>query len=161
AVRACPTPEIAIAGRDAFLTRIAPTPRPRRRRGNRPMVVASAVLAASLVIGIGLAAWMQPRPNGNLPDQQAVAQAKPAVVEELVEWNLKLTEADVPTERQKIVRDRLPQLHAKVQSSNLSTEDRVFAEHLLAHAQRMSEAADPVEEAEAFHGLADTLLVRL
>jgi hypothetical protein len=161
AVRSYPTPEIAIAGRDAFLTRIAPTPRPRRRRGYRPMAATSAVLAASLVIGIGLAAWMHPRPKDNGPRQQVVAQAKPAVVEELVEWNLKLTEAEVPTERQQLVRERLPQLQAKLQTSNLSTEDRAFAEQLLVHAQRMSEATDPVEEAEAFHGLADTLLVRL
>jgi hypothetical protein len=161
AVRAVPTPQIAIAGRDAFLSRIAPTPRPRRRRGGRRITAAFAVLAASLVIGIGLAAWMQPRPKDNGHGQQSIAQTKPVVVEELVEWNLKLTEAEVPTERQQLVRERLPQLQAKLQSSNLSTEDRAFAEQLLVHAQRMGEAADPVEEAEAFHGLADTLLVRL
>jgi hypothetical protein len=161
AVLAIPTPEIAIAGRDAFLAQIAPTPRPRRRRGDRRLVTALAVLAASLVIGIGLAAWMQPRPKDSGTGQQAVAQAKPAVVEELVEWNLKLSEAEVPTERQNLVRERLPQLQAKLQTSNLTTEDRAFAEQLLVHAQRMGEAADPVDEAEAFHGLADTLLVRL
>jgi hypothetical protein len=161
AVRAVPTSEIAIASRDAFLTRIAPTPRPRRRRGYRRMAAAFAVLAASLVIGIGLSAWLPQRPKDNGQRQQAVAHAKPVVVEELIEWNLELTEAEIPTERQQLVRERLPQLQAKIQSSNLSTEDRAFAEQLLVHAQRMSEAADPVEEAEAFHGLADTLLVRL
>lgn len=161
AARAYPTPEIALASRDAFLSRIAPTPRPRRRRGHRPIVAVLLVLAASLVIGIGLAVWMYPRPTENRPVEQAVAQAKPAVVEELVEWNLTVSEAAVPTERQKLVRERLPQLQAKLQSSNLSSEDRAFAEQLLFHAQRMGDAADPVEEAESFHGLADTLLVRL
>jgi hypothetical protein len=159
AVRACPTSRIAISGRDAFLTQIAATPR--RSRGRHRQIMAFAVLAASLVIGIGLAALVQPHPRTKQPSPVAVASAKPTVVEDLVELNLRLTEAEAPAERQKLVREQLPRYQAAVQTTNLSAEDRSFAEQLLVSAKKMGESTDPIDEAEVFHGLADTLLVRL
>lgn len=155
AVRAYPTPRSAVARRDAFLTSLTSTsPRPIRVRH---LAAVFAALAACVVVAVAAVAVLRPTP----PDTPIVAQADPTVVEQLVEWNLKLSEADEPTDREKLVRDRLPDLQAAVESARLSADDRSLAEQLLTQGRKFGSAADPVDEAEAFHVLADTLLIRL
>jgi hypothetical protein len=156
-VRSSPTPAAAFASRDAFLTRLAPTPK--RRSPIRQYVAMASAIAASLVLGITLAAITRaPKPG---QPETIVAQAAPDVVEDLVEWNLRLTEAEAPAEREKLVLEQMPRLQAAVQRMNLSKDDRAFAEKLLANGKRMGETSDPIEEAEGFHEMADSLLVRL
>lgn len=155
AVRDWPTPPSVVARRDAFLTGLAPTVPPRVRV--RHIAAAFAALAAMVIVAVAAVAVLRP-PR---PDAPAVVQGDPALVEDLVEWNLKLTEADEPADRTKLLRDRLPELQAKVESARLSADDRVLAEQLLAHGQKLGSGTDPVDEAEGFHDLADTLLVRL
>jgi len=155
AVRAYPTPATVVARRDAFLTTLAPAP-PRPVRV-RHIAAAFAALAACVIVAVAAVAVLRPPP----PDTPVVARANPSVVEELVEWNLKLSEADEPAYREKLVRDRLPDLQAAVESARLSADDRALADQLLAQGRKLGSGADPVDEAEAFHVLADTLLVKL
>jgi len=155
AVRAYPTPATVVARRDAFLTTLAPAP-PRPVRV-RHIAAAFAALAACVIVAVAAVAVLRPPP----PDTPVVARANPSVVEELVEWNLKLSEADEPADREKLVRDRLPDLQAAVESARLSADDRALADQLLAQGRKLGSGADPVDEAEVFHVLADTLLVKL
>jgi len=155
AVRAYPTPPSVLVRRDAFLARLAATsPRPVKVRH---VAAAFAALAACVVVAVAAVAVLRPPP----PDTPVVAQASSNVVEELVEWNLKLSEADEPAAREKLVRDRLPVLQAAIESARLQADDQELAEQLLAQGRKLGSAADPVDEAEAFHVLADTLLVKL
>jgi hypothetical protein len=154
-VRALPVPSTVLARRDAFLTNLASAgPRPIRVRH---IAGAFAALAASVVVAVAAVAVLRP----THPDTPVVAQANPTVVEELVEWNLKLSEADEPADREKLVRERLPDFEVAVASAPLSADDRALAEQLLAQGRKFGAAGDPVDEAEAFHVLADTLLVKL
>jgi hypothetical protein len=151
-VRSYQPPPSALARRDAFLAGLpAMAPRPVRARH---VLAAFAALAASIVLAVAAVALVRPDPPA-----QAIAQADPAVVEDLVEWNLKLTEADGPAARERLVRDRLPELQAR--AASVQADDRALADQLLAHGRKLGGAADPVDEAEGFHELADTLLVRL
>jgi len=154
-VRALPLPSSVLARRDAFLANLAPVgPRPIRVRH---IAAAFAALAASVVIAVAAVAVLRP----THPDTPVVAQADPSVVEDLVEWNLKLSEADEPADCEKLVHDRLPDFEAAVASAPLSVEDRALAEQLLAQGRKFGSTGDAVDEAEAFHLLADTLLVKL
>jgi hypothetical protein len=156
AVRSYPTPPTVVVRRDAFLTSLKPLPA--RRVRARHLMAAFAAVAAAIIIGVVTIALVRtPQPEA----ATTVAQARPVVVEDLIEWTLRLTESEAPAEREQIVRERLPELQAAVQHANLSADDRVFAEQLLAHGRKLGTESDPVDEAEAFHGLADTLLVRL
>jgi hypothetical protein len=157
AIRAYPTPAAVLVRRDAFLNNLAsPAPRPIRVRH---IVAAFATLAASVIVCVATVALMRSAgPDGG--PTQPVAQADP-VMEDLVEWNLKLTETETPADREKLVRNRLPELQSAVQTASLSADDRTFAEQLLAYGRKLGGTADAVDEAEGFHDLADTLLVRL
>jgi hypothetical protein len=157
-VRAYPTPPTVLARRDAFLTKLAPTPHWHLRA--RHIAAAFAALAAAIVVAVVTVAALRPIPSPN-GSNQVVAQADPAVVADLVEWNLKLTETERPAEREKLVRERLPELQTAVQTAALSPDDRAFAEQLLAYGQKLGDATDAVDEAEGFHEMADTLLTRL
>lgn len=164
AVRSHPTPPSVLANRDAFLARIANTvPPPVRNRQIGQIVAICATMAASLIVGL-VTAWFIWRESSQ-PDHPSpnstVAHAEPSVVEDLVEWNLRLTEADGVADRERLVRERLPELQASVRSAKLTPHDRTLAENLLSHGQRLGSTNDPVEEAEGFHELADTLLARL
>jgi hypothetical protein len=156
AVRGYPTPPSVLARRDAFLANLSPT-LPRRVRV-RHIAAAFAALAAAVVVCVATVALLRPQPS---PDGPAplVAQADSAVVEDLVEWNLKLTEAEEPADRERLVRDRLPDLQARI--AGLPADDRELAEQLLAHGRKLGGPADPVDAAEGFHELADTLLIKL
>lgn len=158
AVRAYPTPPSVLARRDAFVSDLPSSfPRPVRVRH---IAAAFAALAACVVVAVAaVAAVAVLRPAR--PDTPTIAQTEPTVVEDLVEWNLKLSEADEPADREKLVRDRMPNLQAAVELAPLSADDRVLADQLLAQGRKLGTAADPVDEAEAFHLLADTLLVKL
>ncbi len=158
AVRRSPTPPRAISARDAFLVRIAPMPS--RKDRIRTTLAVCGVIAATLALAVCLVVLVPPRPQTEQPEP-ALAQNNPAVVEDLIDWNLRLTEADAPADRQQLVRDQLPVFQASVRTTNLSKEDREFAERLLTEGRRLGETTDPLDEAEMFHGLADTLLVRL
>src|SRR4051812_31807289 len=105
-VRSYQPPATALARRDAFLAGLpSTTPRPVRARH---VAGVFAALAASVVLAVAAVALFRPDPPA-----PAVAQTDPAVVEDLVEWNLKLTEADEPAARERLVRDRLPELQAR------------------------------------------------
>jgi len=151
-VRSYQPPPAALARRDAFLAGLPAT----AQRSVRARHVAGAFAALAASVALAVAAVALFRPN---PPAPVVAQADPGVVEDLVEWNLKLTEAEGPAARDQLVRDRLPDLQAR--AARLPADDRELADQLLAHGRKLGGAADPVDEAEEFHDLADTLLVRL
>jgi hypothetical protein len=111
-----------------------------------------------VVLAVVAVALLRPPPPDGQP--QMVAQADPAVVADLVEWNLKLTEAEHPADREKLVQ-QMAEFQAAVNKATLSPEERAFAEQLLAYGRKLGDGSDAVDEAEGFHALADTLLIRL
>ncbi len=156
AVRAFPTPASVLVRRDALLDNLTATaPRPVR---TRHVVVAFVALAASVAVCVVAVALLRPVS----PDASTTlaVRAEP-VVEDLIEWNLMLTEANEPADREKLIHDRLSDLQTAVLATPLSADDRAFAEQLLAHGRKLGGPTDPVDEAEQFHELADTLLIRL
>jgi hypothetical protein len=157
AVRAYPTPASAIARRDTFLTNLSPAPRVLRARH---IVAAFAALAAAVVIAVVTVALLRPEPSTDEPNQM-VAQAGPAVVSDLVEWNLALTQTEQQVDRAKMVRERMPDMTGAIRRTAMSADDRALAEQLLANARKLGYADDPVDEAEIFHEISDTLLTRL
>lgn len=155
AVRSYPTPAAALARRDAFLTTLSPTPL--RTVRPRHILAVFAALAAAIVVAVVTVAVLRPESQPEGPPQLV---ADHGVVSDLVEWNLKLTETD-PGDRATLVRERMAGLQAAVMGAKLSTDDRALADQLLAYGRKLGYADDPVDEAETFHEVADTLLTRL
>ncbi len=148
-VRARPTPASALAARDAFLERLSPVT-PRRRQPARRTRWVEWAVAASLFVGIAAATFL-------LSEPREVA-AKPKLVEELVEWNLTLAEADTRETRETLVRDRLPAFRLAVRDTDLSARDRQLANRLIAEGEWQAANDDPLNAAERLHGLADEML---
>jgi len=149
AVRARPTPDSALAARDAFLDRLSPAT-PRRREPVRRTRWVEWAVAASLFLGIAAATFF-------LSEPREVA-AKPKLVEELVEWNLTLAEAETRETRETLVRDRLPAFRLAVRDTDLSARDRQLANRLIAEGEWQVSNDDPLGAAERLHGLADEML---
>jgi hypothetical protein len=126
----------------------------------RHIAAAFAALAAAVVIAVVTVALLRPEPSPDGPNPM-VAQACPDVVSDLVEWNLNLTQTEQPADRAKMVRERMPDMTGAVRRTAMSADDRALADQLLANARKLGSADDAVDEAETFHEMADTLLIRL
>jgi hypothetical protein len=156
--RARPLPANAETSKAAFLARVAhlanppapapqPAPAPRRRREFLGWAAALILLigtgAAVLVFGPG-----------------RDAEAHPDVIEQLVDWNIDLSEA-APAERERIYHERRGALQKSLGTAKLDADDRKLAERLLDNGGWLAGHEDPVEELDRFTGVADTLLERL
>ena len=146
-----PLPTSVHASRDAFLQRLKPAvqTRPAYRRWLAP---ASWTVAASLLLLIGLSAWLlsgTPR-----------AHADSDVIAQLVDWNLELSEANAE-ERPQLFARKAETLKADLARSQLSGEDRAFAQTLMENGAWLAANEEPLEEAERFNTVADQLLARV
>jgi hypothetical protein len=120
---------------------------PRRQLFLRPAWIGA--VAASLVIAIGLSAWLWPR------------EAPASVVEQLIDWDVALADAQAPQEREQLYTNQAATLRTAVQRASLNDEDRQLATTLLENAAWLSRNNDPVERTEKFCDLADLLVVRM
>ncbi len=144
---AAPLPASAHRARLAFLQRHVAMPRrPFLRRAARWAV------AALLLLAVGLGTWAVLAPSkANAGD----------LVERLVDWNLELTEAPSPEERQRIFAERDGTLRDELKRARLPAEERALAESLLDVASQIAQTEAPLEDAEHFDKIADQLFARI
>jgi hypothetical protein len=83
------------------------------------------------------------------------------VIEQLVDWNLELTEAATPADRDRIFADKHEKLKVRIGQAKLSDTDRELAENLLTNGVWLVKNDDPVEELNRFHRVADRLLEKM
>jgi hypothetical protein len=146
--RAQPLPAEADRARLAFLKRlprVATPPASKPRRYIFPRWIAAAVL----LFGIGIAGWFL--------FSGSEAQAAPALIERLVDWNVELAEAP-PAERERLYAAKQPALAEAVRSTSLGESDRELAGMLLDNGTWLAQNDDPVAAAERFSAVADKLV---
>jgi hypothetical protein len=146
------------AARAEVLAHISQRVRMPERRLLLRSVWISAV-AAMLVVGIGVGIWIQKAYLTPAPQHQ-MAQG-PAVMDQLLDWDLALADAEAPQERQELYTARAATLQTAVQTASLNDEDRRFATTLLENGAWLSRNHDPVERTEKFCDLADLLVGRM
>ena len=147
-----PVPASAHQLRDSFIQRLNPPVEPRRPVRHWFAPAASAI-AASLLLTIGLTVW--------LLSDTSKAHADSEVLAQLIDWNMDLSEAASPEERQEIFARRADALKADLSRSRLSGDDRTFAEQLLDNGAWLAANEEPLEEADRFDAVADQLLARV
>lgn len=149
AIRSQPLPPSAISAREAFLAQLDPVAEPARPRRARKHWLEWS-LAACLFLAIGVVTFFISSPSE--------VQAKPKLVEELVEWNVKLAETESREVRTALAEQRLPEFQQALLDPRLSSQDRQLANRLIEEAQWQAKSEDPLEVAERLHGLADEML---
>ncbi|MDB5318425.1 MAG: hypothetical protein JWN40_56 [Phycisphaerales bacterium] len=159
-----PLPGNSEVARGAVLVKIREQVARRRRfflGGERPFGHAAkrwvGAVAAVLVVGIGVTIWM----HGARRTTEQPSQASPVVMDQLIDWDLALADAEAPQERQDLYASQAASLNAAVQQASLTEEDRRFATTLLENGAWLSRNHDPVERTEKFCDLADLLVGRM
>jgi hypothetical protein len=154
--RELPLPANAESSKAAFLLRLVnpPSPTPERKPGirRRRMLWGGAIAAVLFLVGgVGILFFG--------PAKQA--EAHPDVLEQLIDWNLDMSEAPSPADRQRLYTERHDNLKKSVEKAKLNADDRALAEDLLANGAWMAHNEDPVEELNRFDTMADRLLERV
>jgi hypothetical protein len=127
-----------------------PTQRPRRWHSNWVRAAAMFCLGAGMcVVLILLFTPSTQHENG------------PEIVEQLVSWNLEISQAQTPAERQMIHDTQAVSMRGLMNNSQLSDEDRELAQTLVDTGSWLTNNSDPMAEAERFGEIADKLLLRL
>jgi hypothetical protein len=147
-----PLPARAETAKVEFLKRLDNRPLPAPRKPARPRWTAVrylAVAASIFVIGGACLLFL-------VPEQRV--EARQDVIDQLIEWNLELSEADTPAERQRIYAERQKKLENSVDKAKLNSPDRDMAATLLANGSWLAQNQDPVEELERFNQMADDVL---
>jgi hypothetical protein len=146
--KSLPVPAGSHEAKRATLTQIKwVASHPRRRFFLRPSFLSAA--AAMIVFGIGLGIYL------------AQPGKASAVVDQLVDWDLELADAQGPQQREAIYRTRAPQWESQIRNASLTTEDQQYASALLEHGRWLSTNPDPVDEAVRFSELADLIVNRM
>jgi hypothetical protein len=154
--RTIPDSPRAATSKEAFLKRLVQPPMPATpavRPGSwRQKLTWIGIAALFIVAGAGVLFFW--------PPQQPV-QAQSDVIEQLVDWNLELTEAATPADRERIFAEKHEKLKFRMKQATLSDIDRELAENLLANGIWLVKNDDPVEELNRFHRVADRLLEKM
>jgi hypothetical protein len=144
--RSRPLPARAELAKQAFLDRLA-TPAvpasPSRRRWRWSVAAVCCLLAGSALILF----WPGDR-----------VEARDDVLDQLIDWNLEVSEAATSIERQRIWDARQELLRLALRQAKLDQRERDLGERLLANAAWMAGHEDPIEELRRFHEVADRLL---
>ena len=130
----------------------APLHRPplHRRWILRPAMVGA--MAAALLVGVGITAFMWPA--GPLPQ----SRQQQAVVEDLIDFDQALAEA-TPQERERLYAEQAPVLRSAVDKVALSEKDRRLARTVLEGSANPPE--DPVARAERLNDLSELLMSQM
>lgn len=110
------------------------------------------VAALFLIAGAGILFYW--------PNQQPV-QAQSDVIEQLVDWNLELTEAPTPADRERIFTEKHEKLKVRIKQDKLNDADRELAENLLANGTWLVKNDDPVEELHRFNRMAERMMEKM
>ena len=188
AVWVLPVPESLDSARTVFLERLVRQPvtlRPRplalRGRALRTWTAAAALVLAA----VGLGTWLLTQRGDERPvtsgpsDQQPhraitdVASDTTTIADEpgddepselldrLIAWNLDLTEAALPSERDRVYVSQAAVLKKALEQEPLADLDRSLAEKLLETGALLARNDDPVIAADLLDDVADELLDRL
>jgi hypothetical protein len=150
--RSIPLPASADEARLAFLEQLPPPTLPLVRPKRRLRALRQLV-AAALLVGLGLGTWALLAPRE--------AHAAPAVIEQLVDWNIELARAATPDERSQVYTAREGELKQNVSRAPLPEADRALANLLLDNGTWLATHDDPIAAAERFSAVADKLAERL
>jgi hypothetical protein len=144
-------PEIEAAQRRLLKKAAVVPPRPLPRPAVFRRLGAWAA-AAAILIAAGLGIWFAVKPNPPPPSN---------VIDQLIAWNLDLSQVRDKIERQRLFQARLDVIKTEVQSSPLGDEEKQLADKLLDTAAWLTENDDPLDEADRFSDLADEMVERL
>jgi hypothetical protein len=146
-----PMPASAMDARDEFLRRHGDDqPRPSELPSRRRFVAPRWLVAACLIVAVGVTGWFMAQPQK--------AHADSDVIDRLIDWNVQLSEAN-EAERQQLYAGHVETLRAD--SAQLPDEERAFAESLLRNGEWLTSNSDSLETADRFTALADQLVERL
>lgn len=153
--RGLPLPAQAEKSKTSFLVQLQNPPtqsrlaaKPRRWR---TLVRWGAVASLFLLLGGVLFFWPTPQ----------VVEAHPDVLDDLIEWNLQMTEAPTPAERKALYRERNETLRKALRLAKLNQQEHELGESLLDNGAWMADNEDPIEELSRYHLVADRLLERV
>jgi hypothetical protein len=149
-----PLPASVESAKVAFLKRLESQPaaaphNPERRRAG----VLFWAIAASLFIvaGISLLFFFPGQPVAAHPD----------VIDQLVDWNLDMSQAPTQADRQRIYVERQARLQDSVGKARLGAPERDMAQNLLENGSWLAQNQDPVEELQRLNKMADDMLERV
>jgi hypothetical protein len=144
-----PLPASAAEAREDFL-RIHGDEAPRPSEVRRRFVAPRWLVAACLIVAVGVTGWFMAQPQK--------AHADSDVIDRLIDWNLQLSDAG-EAERRELFAGQVEFLRAD--SAKLPDEDRAFAESLIRNGEFLASNPEPLETADRFAVLADQLVERL
>jgi hypothetical protein len=151
--RELPLPGQSEQAKAAFLARLpelaAAAVLPGRHTSRRRLLRWVAAVAASLLI-VGVGVWVF---HGGQE-----AQASDDLLDELLDWNLRLTQAQSPDERSEVYAREAGLLRSAIDRARLSREQADVAKALLENGRWLAGHQDPASAAERFDGLAGRLL---
>jgi hypothetical protein len=153
-----PAPADSEPARLAFLNKVmVPTAKPLAALQSAKPQAASRIVrwvtAALILFAVGTMVWtLSPTP---------MAHASPALIEELIDWNLNLAQAPDAVERGRIYSEKEANLKLASQNAKLTPEDRELVGMLLDNGSWLASNSDPVDTAERFSTVADKLVERL
>ena len=153
AARSLPSPAGAEASREAFLQRLQRGEvKIKPVRVSMPRVVKwVAAVAAMLLLAVGAGVLVM-----SLGTSQT-AQAS-SVLDELVDWNLNMSDANSHTDRKVLYSAQVQRLEHQVQTGKFSADDRELADVLLKNGAQLARDDDPLTAAEGFTDVADVLV---
>jgi hypothetical protein len=107
-----------------------------------------ATAAGVSAVGVGISMFV----GGN------EARASEALFGELVDWNLRLTQADSAAARDQLYAEHAAPLRSRIAGTRLSDQQAALAQAFLENGAWMARHRDPVTEATLFDGVAQRLL---
>jgi hypothetical protein len=148
--RALPLPVAAEPAKNAFLERLDNPPSPHAPGMRRWRALARFSLAAMLFVGLGAGVlFLWPASD---------VDAHPDLLDELIDWNLEISETASPVERERIYQQKGKMLSRALRHAKLNDKERALAESLLDNGAWMAANEDPVEELDRYQQVADQLL---
>src|SRR5262245_59672793 len=150
--RALPSPPGLEAAQRRMLKKAAAVPPHSLPRRSGFRYVGGWAAAAAILIAAGIGIWFAIKPN---------PPPKSNVTDQLIAWNLYLSQVRDKNERQRLFQARHDSIITEVQSSPLGDEEKQLAGKLLDTAAWLTENDDPLDEADRFSELADDMVERL
>lgn len=147
-----PLPDAAAQSKARFLAGLPSVTKPGVTRvRNRIWSPPRWAMAASLLFVCLVSFW--------LVAGRQTAQANTDVIEQLIDWNLEIS--NTPAEQRGVVFAREATLRRSMNQSRLSEDDRSFAESLLQTGADLARTTEGVDEIDHLHNVADRLVERL
>ncbi len=119
----------------------------------RSHALRNLAIAASLLICLGVIL--------SLVNSERSANASEPLVDQLVQWNANLAEAQTPEEREKIFNDHAAQFDKEIARQTLTSEDRLLAQKLAQNGRILKQNNDPIAAAEHLEDINELLLQRI